>query len=602
MLGFSALGEGSIGGLPDATPLPVALTGSAGGVGAASGTATAQRALTGSAGGVGAASGTATATAPAGTLHATMVRQTASRFSGAFDDTLSSGLSLESASSVEGDLNALRAQTRRVFGSASWYSPLPTTNDKQRSISALNSDLDDIEEQRLLARVSVAADVTVPAGAGYVVLSVSGNEAPTLTAAPAGDVDGAVVATSASFASQELLEVAGANAVDPKNLCLVRDAATGLPVSSDGRDVFALLQYEATGASGAAFNDEGARVKLSFVRLTSGLDDLEACPSADVEGKTINYSYVRRLKLSAMPEEFWLNGSTFTDHASQVDVTAQLAHTNQGATAVTLALDASFALAAGGGAWRMQNASLVNVLTVNTSLADVIGSASATTVGLASASFGGSLAVSGAATVGQEVTVAGAMTLTGTLAQTSGAVRIGDVAATYCQLAANSASTIAGNLALNASTGKVALHDGHNADIVTGGLKLATGAADWTGYHGAFGASSIMLGLVRAKNAASTSRSYAKVEAAVAVDDDVGGVNGGANLDVALASMSAGDFAADYVVFLNGEIQRPGLLLNTLHDYYPGTDRAQGQLKFKRALAVGDVICVVAHNGQSFVT
>ena len=65
-----------------------------------------------------------------------------------------------------------------------------------------------------------------------------------------------------------------------------------------------------------------------------------------------------------------------------------------------------------------------------------------------------------------------------------------------------------------------------------------------------------------------------------------------ASLSASLPDMSGGDFAADYDVFVNGQLQNPG----SGNDYYAGDDLSLGQLKFKFALLFGDTICVVVYN------
>lgn len=232
-----------------------------------------------------------------------------------FDDTLAAGATLQSASvSLQDDLNALRSQAKRILGEAAWYAAL-----SGRSLSGLSTDLADIEGKKLLFRTQLLTDISVTAAQNWELLSVAASEAPSEVAAVALTQVGAVVAQSAlsgaGFNVAELTELAGQNAVSPKNLVTVRDSTTGQLVQSSGRDVFGLLQYESTGADGAAFDDTSAgnRVKISFVRLTSGLSDLEACPVADIAGKTINYAYVRRINLDAVPEDSFVTSSTFVD-------------------------------------------------------------------------------------------------------------------------------------------------------------------------------------------------------------------------------------------------------------------------------------------------
>jgi hypothetical protein len=84
-----------------------------------------------------------------------------------YDDTLAAGSTLQTgAANLQDDLNSARSQLKRViFADAvgNWYADIPTVNSKKRAISALNTDLDDIEEKRLLFRSQVLTDITIPA-------------------------------------------------------------------------------------------------------------------------------------------------------------------------------------------------------------------------------------------------------------------------------------------------------------------------------------------------------------------------------------------------------------------------------------------------------
>ena len=84
-----------------------------------------------------------------------------------YDDTVAAGSTMESAPvSIEDDLNNIRSQLNRILlsaGGGNWYDDVPTVNSKQRGLSELNTDLDDMEEKRLLCPVQKLTNVTVPA-------------------------------------------------------------------------------------------------------------------------------------------------------------------------------------------------------------------------------------------------------------------------------------------------------------------------------------------------------------------------------------------------------------------------------------------------------
>jgi hypothetical protein len=230
-----------------------------------------------------------------------------------YDDTLPAGVTLETGQTeIEGDLNALRSQVKRWLyadAAGNWYDDVPTVNSKKRGISALNVDLDDLEEKRLLFRRMLLADINVPVAQNWVVLSVAGGQAPAETAAVgAVTTNGAVVAYNSTFNAHSLAVVSGPITIQPKNLLVVRDTTTFNAIMSSGRVVWGLLQSESS-VDGHTFNDGSQQVQISFVRENATGDNLEAVPLSDIQGKQINYSYVRRINLDAIPEEAFLVGA-----------------------------------------------------------------------------------------------------------------------------------------------------------------------------------------------------------------------------------------------------------------------------------------------------
>ena len=102
----------------------------------------------------------------------TYIRQDAQvRRSVTYSDGVAAGATMETASvDLEDDLNNLRSQVNRLIkadGSLNWYDDIPTVTglgaSKQRSVQDLNSDLDELEEQRILCPVQVLTNVSVPA-------------------------------------------------------------------------------------------------------------------------------------------------------------------------------------------------------------------------------------------------------------------------------------------------------------------------------------------------------------------------------------------------------------------------------------------------------
>lgn len=516
----------------------------------------------------------------------TFIRQeTQIRFSESYDDTLAAGVALESgATDLEYDLNAMRSQLKRAIyadSAGDWYADIPTVNGKKRAISALNTDLDDIEEKKVLCRVDVLTDITVPALQNWKILTVAATEAPTLVAAVALTQDGAIVAQSAlsgaGFNVHELTELAGPNAISPKNLLVVRNAVTGQKIQSSNRDVFGLLQYESTGVDGAAFNDTSAgnRVKISFVRLNAALDDLEACPVADIAGQAINYGYVRRLKFDALPEECWLGNASFVDQTASVDVTRQRAYDNQSTTPVDLATNATLDLEGPGLAWTVRD-DLEAVLFQITE-----GSAGGTsTVALGSDvdTFDVNAAVNDFA-AGLRVATGGQR------------LNIGETAGLI--------ESTGGNDLRIFGSGELYLDDGNQAGSTwaqANGIKLSDSTAEWDTFETNYGEVSLINAINQAKNASTRgNKVYATATANANANTDVGGVGGGANLDAQLPDLSGGSFLTDFDVYLNGNLLRPGANSGANHDYYPGTSLTDGQLRFEFRVRTGDVLCVIPY-------
>lgn len=518
----------------------------------------------------------------------TFLRQdTQIRNSDLYADTLAAGVTLESgATEIEADLNGIRSQINRLIwttASGNWYDDIPTINAKKRAIRDLNFDLDELESQKLLCRESLLTDVTVTAAQNWEILTFGSSETPPAVAAVALTQDGAVVAQSAlsgvAFDVFELTELAGPNAIYPKNLMLVRDATTGQVIQSSGRDVFALLQYESTGVDGAAFNDTSAgnRAKLSFVRQNAALDDLEACPVGDIAGKTVNYAWVARYQLDNIPEDCFLGQSSFVDASSNTDVTRQRAYDNQGATVVEQATNATLDLNAAGIAWVIRDL-------VNTNLFRIL-----------EGSTGGTSEVQ----LGTDVDVFNVEAQLNDFAQGLKTATAGveiDIGTTVIASTGTIETTGANDLRLLGAR-ELFLDDSNQVGstwLQTNGVKLSDTTTEWNDYETAYGGEvSLLRALYLAKTVGSRgTKVYSNVTVTTAADNNVSLAD--ANLDVALPDMSGGVFTSDFDVFLNGDLIRPGANAAANHDYYPGSVLTPAaQLKFEFTVKINDVICVI---------
>ena len=485
-----------------------------------------------------------------------------------YDDSLVSGATLESSAvTLEEDLNALRSQVNRILdatGGGNWYDAIPTVNAKTRSILQLNTGLDAVEEKKMLWRATVLTDFTVVATRNWHVLNVAGSQAPTAVAAVALTQVGAVVAQSAlsagAFNVHELIAVTGANPLAPRNLCLIREGDTGDPILSSGRQVFALLQYESTGADGGSFNDTsgGSRVKLSFVRPNATFDALEAVPVADIENKEVNYSYVIRYTLSTTPEYVFLSGQ-FIDQAASVDVTRQNAYNFQGTLPVELTTNADLDLAASV-EWAIRdvtNTDLFNLAEGST------GSNTTLTIGSAVDFY-----QNNAADVDFNV---------GITANESGTrpIAIG--------LTDGVVSSVAGDLGVRAFA-ELYLDDANQAGSTwtqTDGIKLSDTTAEWDNFESAFGEVSLLKAITQAYSAGGAIKYVATLTANVPANTNV---TFPTNLSAALGDYSALSFVANVDVYLNGQLLRNGADASANNDVYPGTTPASGDLKFEFAL------------------
>lgn len=507
----------------------------------------------------------------------TFIRQAAQIYSSdVYTDSLTAGSTLESsAATVEDDLNGLRSQIKRLSGDANWYAAL-----SGRNLATVSTDLADIEAKKLLFRAQVLTDVAVGASANFAVLSVASSETPTEVIALGASVTSGAVTAALPGASgtHSLLEVAGVNAISPKNLCVVRLASTGQPIQSGGKDVFALLQVESAATNGDAFDDTTKQAQLSFVIENSSGDDLIACPAVDIQGKTINYSYVRRINLDAVPESAFLAG-VFVDQTASVDVTLDNAIDNQS-----------------GPATQTQNIEVRITDTFSWKFED---------------STGGSALVSVAPASGNDVVqfnvdtfdvnnTARADFLNGVRFDSGGtAIDLGDTAGTLAsagKLDVTTASTF--NLSLLAG-GEIAFSDTNKGgSTFAGSLLLSDTSAEWDNYETAFGEVSLLNAIYQAANSASHLKTVAVVTTNTVANTNMTGAGGSPNLDAQLGDYSGVTFVSDVDVFLNGVLLRNGADASANNDVYPGTTAADGDLKFEFALKGGakpDVLTMIIY-------
>ena len=499
----------------------------------------------------------------------TFLRQaTQIRNSTTYDDAVTVGSTMESAATeIQFDLNAIRSKLKLDLwadSAGNWYDDIQTVNSKKRGITDLNTDLNDLEIKPLLVRTEILTDITVGATDNWKILVVASSEAPSVNIAIALTVEGAVTAQSAltgvPFEVNELTEIAGPNALTPKNLCIVRDSTTGEPIESSLRDIYALLQCESTATDDTAFDDTTSKGKLSFVRQNAALDDLEAVPAADIQTKGFNYAYAQRYEFDNIPEDAFLSGG-FLDMAGVTDVTLSNALLNQSGNADQLAKNIAWVLTDTFKVAWTDPAAAVDILSVN-------------------AAAGGDSVVMNVATV--DINNTGTVDMSGTLVVDSGGA---------------SALTMGATDGLIDAAAALSWGDGNRAASTWSltGINLSDNAAEWSTFETEFGEVSLMNAIAQAKNTTRGTKTYANVTVQTAADTDIGGVAGGANLDAQLPDMSAGTFVDDYDVYLNGDLMRGGATGAANNDYYPGTSLANGQLTCEFQVEVSDVFCVIPY-------
>lgn len=209
-------------------------------------------------------------------------------------------------------IDYMASQLADILGETNWTD----TPDLSIASMAAKTWLEDYKALRDF--LHLGADISVPASQNYVVLSQASSETPSRNIATGGTTSGAVCAELGAglLDSHQLTEVAGSNALNPENLCIVMDASSGDPITSSNRQVYALLQVEDGATDGAAFDDTNNQGQLSFVRPNATYDDLEACPVADIESTSIIYAYADREALNLWAASDWRRSSVLVDLAA----------------------------------------------------------------------------------------------------------------------------------------------------------------------------------------------------------------------------------------------------------------------------------------------
>jgi len=253
-----------------------------------------------------------------------------------WDDTLAAGATLESApTDLDDVINSIISQIQNVTGATKWYTAVT------RTVETLDTDLSDLEDKKILCYANVLTDISVPSSQNWVELG--GGEVPSEVVAFGTSTNGALCAELgvAELGTHQMYEHGGTGTgpdeLHPRNLLEIRDSSTGQKIQSGGRDAYGLLQVKNGATDGAAWTTGGGTNdgQISFVRPDAGFDDLEACPVADIENKSINYNYIFRTTLDLLQEDCNLSTRNFVDQTATVDVTLDQAMDNQYGTIAT---------------------------------------------------------------------------------------------------------------------------------------------------------------------------------------------------------------------------------------------------------------------------
>lgn len=247
-----------------------------------------------------------------------------------FDDTLSAATisTIESTSVDHADFwTGVLSQLKRFLhgnDSGNWHDSPTSAFAKDASMKALAARTDLADKLALRLKYNLN-DVTVGGSADFVLLT--GTSKPDEVIAIANSNKGGVAAQLAgAVGANSLTENSGGNALKPRNLVYVFDGSTGDEIQSSGRVIYGLLQVGSSATDGNAYADSGNDAgQISFVRPNSTYDDLEACPAADIQGKTIIYAYTSRQDLDAW-QDYDFRGDTHQADSAGTNISLDTAY------------------------------------------------------------------------------------------------------------------------------------------------------------------------------------------------------------------------------------------------------------------------------------
>lgn len=479
--------------------------------------------------------------------------------SGTYDDTIAPTEANYETNPVtlENDLNNIRSYLSelRDVQAGNWWDALaapstfPGEGAAARGIQDVNDDLYEIERKRLLRRRAVVGANVGPiaVNAQHSVIDAAG-ELPGNTTAAVGAVStrGTVVASIAgAFNAASLVEVAGPSGVQPKNLCVIVDSATGDAIlDGSGRTVFGLFQSEIA-ADGHTINLVDQRVQISYVVRNATLDDLELVAAGTMDGLTIDYAPVERYAFDDIPEHAWL-GEDWVDAGASAS-TRQQGYNNQGITPVDLTTNATLDLEGAGLVWSIRDDTEAPLFAIT----------EGSGAGTSEIDFGAAVDVFDNNAVTND--------FAGDLTVDSGGTAI-EIGVTAGQIN----TTGADDLEVQAG-GELYLDDGNRAGSTwaTDGIKLSEDTAEWDAFETYFGEVSLFNAIMQAYTKQVRGKQHANVTGDIAANTLITGAGGGANITAQMPSYKGLSFISDVEVFINGQLQRPGADAAANNDVYP---------------------------------
>lgn len=405
---------------------------------------------------------------------------------------------------------------------------------------------------------------TLAGGAGDVVVLALG-ELPTNTTAAIGAVStlGTVAAYNANFGNASLAEVAGTNAISPKNLGYIEDTVTHDPILSGGRIVYVLFQTESNTDGSTMTGTTPDRAMITFVRINVGGTDLELVPSSDICGLTIHYSSNTRKGLEDLTEQDFLRGAVI-DIPASVTVTRQIGYDNQGTTPVDVTTHSYLDLEGPGLVWSIRDDLEAPLFTITEGSA---GGTSTVAINAATDTFDVNAAVNDFL---QGITV------------DSGGTAI-NVGVTAGQIDSAGALLIASggaaDLTLDAAN-QLILEDGFQAASgYDTPFVLSDSSAEWDAFETAFGEVSLLNAIVQAAGSDNRHRATAYVTTNVPANTLIEGPSGpgAANISADLLDYRNVTFVDDVEIFINGVLQYNGVDAAANNDVYPSAVPAEQQ-------------------------